>query len=310
MVVEVRTLAPGEPDEARIAHVLAHAALAADGHPSVGDGVWRDLEHPAHSGLGLVATVDGAPVGYLHAATDGGTVERATTLSLIVDPAHRGTGVGDALVRRAVESLAGPADAPSRLQLWIFGAGECADRFAADLGFERERELRQMRVALPLPEPDPRWPEGVTVRSFVRGRDDRAWLEVNNRAFAADPDQSGWDQAMLDERTSETWFDPAGFLLAFDDRGLAGFCWTKVHPADPPQEREPLGEIYVIGADPERQGAGLGRALVVAGLASLHERGIGTGMLFVDAVNEPAVRLYEKLGFTTARVDRAYGRDA
>jgi mycothiol synthase len=276
----------------------------------VGDAVWRDLEHPAHSGLALVATIDGAPVGYLHAATDGGTVERATTLSLIVDPAHRGAGVGDALVQRAVASLAGPVGAASRLQLWIFGATGCADRFAADLGFTPERELRQMRVPLPLPEPDPRWPEGVEVRSFAPGRADAAGLEVNNRSFAADPDQSGWDQSMLDERIRESWFDPAGFLLAFDDRGLAGFCWTKVHPADPPQEPGPLGEIYVIGADPDRQGLGLGRALVVAGLASLHERGITTGMLFVDAANEPAVRLYEKLGFTTARVDRAYGRDA
>jgi mycothiol synthase len=309
-VVEVRTLATGEPDEARVAHALADAALAADGHPAVGDAVWRDLEHPTPTGLGVVATVDGAPVGYLHAATDGGTVERATTLSLIVDPAHRGAGVGDALVQRAVESLAGRGGPPSRLQLWIFGAGECADRFATDLGFASERELRQMRVALPLPEPDPRWPEGVTVRSFVPGHDDATWLEVNNRSFAADPDQSGWDQAMLDERMQESWFDPTGFLLAFDGRGLAGFCWTKVHAADPPREPEPLGEIYVIGADPERQGLGLGRGLVVAGLAALHERGIRTGMLFVDAANEPAVRLYEKLGFTTARVDRAYGRDA
>jgi mycothiol synthase len=307
-VVEVRTLAPGEPDETRIAHALADAALAADGHPAVGDAVWRDLEQPAHSGLGLVATVGGVPVGYLHAATDGGTVERATTLSLIVDPASRGAGVGDALVHRAVELLAGPAGTPNHLQLWIFGAGECADRFTADLGFERERELRQMRVALPLADPEPRWPDRVSVRPFEPGRDDEDWLEVNNRAFAADPDQSGWDRAMLDERTREGWFDPAGFLLAFDDRGLAGFCWTKVHPADPPGEPEPIGEIYVIGADPDRQGLGLGRALVVAGLASLHDRGVRTGMLFVDAANEPAVRLYEKLGFTTARVDRAYGR--
>jgi GNAT superfamily N-acetyltransferase len=115
-VIEVSTLARGEPDEASIAHTLADAALAVDGHPSVGDAVWRDLEHPADSGLGLVATVGGAAVGYLHAATDGGTVERATTLSLIVDPAHRGAGVGEALVQRAVESLAGRPGAPSRFR--------------------------------------------------------------------------------------------------------------------------------------------------------------------------------------------------
>jgi mycothiol synthase len=309
-MVEVHTLAPGGPEELAAAHRLADAALAADGHPSVGDAVWRDLEHPARSGLGLLAIDGGTSVGYLHAAADGGTVERATTISLVVHPAHRGAGVGEALVQRAVESLAGPAGAPNHLQLWIFGAGDGADQFASRVGFTRERELRQMRVPLPLAaEPSPRWPEGVTVRSFEPGRDEQAWLEVNNRSFAADPDQSGWDETMLRERMEEGWFDPAGFLLAFDGRALAGFCWTKVHPADA-REPEPLGEIYVIGADPDRQGAGLGRSLVVAGLASLSARGVHTGMLFVDAANEPAVRLYEKLGFTTARVDRAYGRSA
>ena len=176
-------------------------------------------------------------------------------------------------------------------------------------GFAPERELRQLRVPLPLAsEPAPKWPSGVSVRTFVPGRDDEAWLSVNNRAFAADPDQSGWDEAVLRERMTESWFDPTGFLLATDDRGLAGFCWTKVHPPDPPHDPAPLGEIYVIGVDPDRQGSGLGRALVVAGLASLADRGIRTGMLFVDAANRPAVGLYEALGFTTARVDRAYGR--
>jgi len=35
---------------------------------------------------------------------------------------------------------------------------------------------------------------------------------------------------MLQAREQEDWFDPDGFVLAFDADGLAGFCWTKVHP--------------------------------------------------------------------------------
>ncbi|MDQ6852412.1 MAG: GNAT family N-acetyltransferase, partial [Actinomycetota bacterium] len=62
--------------------------------------------------------------------------------------------------------------------------------------------------------------------------------------------------------------------------------------------------------EPSRQGTGLGRALVVGGLASLAERGVTTGMLFVDAENDDALRLYASLGFTTSRVDRAYEREA
>jgi mycothiol synthase len=112
-------------------------------------------------------------------------------------------------------------------------------------------------------------------------------------------------QSTLDLRLNEPWFDPKGFLLAFDTDGLAGFCWTKIH------EAEGLGEIYVVGKDPSRQGKGksLGRPLVLAGLQSLAERGVPTGMLFVDAANEPALRLYLSLGFTTRRIDRAYERE-
>jgi len=114
---------------------------------------------------------------------------------------------------------------------------------------------------------------------------------------------------MLEQREQEPWFDPEGLLLAFDADGLAGSCWTKVHPPRPPQEPDALGEIYVIGADPSRHGRGLGRALTAAGLASLAERGITVGMLFVDAANVAAVGLYRALGFVTTRTDRAYERD-
>ena len=103
------------------------------------------------------------------------------------------------------------------------------------------------------------------------------------------------------------WFDPEGFVLAFDADGLAGFCWTKVHPPQPPREPDALGEIYVIGADPSRHGRGLGRALTTAGLESLAGRGITVGMLYVDADNDAAVGLYRALGFVTHRTDRAYG---
>jgi mycothiol synthase len=153
------------------------------------------------------------------------------------------------------------------------------------------------------------FPPGTTVRTFVPGQDDAVWLEVNNRAFENHPEQGGWVESTLRRRLSEPWFDPSGFLLAFDAHGLAGFCWTKVHPAGPFDERDPLGEIFVIGVDPSRHGQGLGRALTLAGLDSLYQRGVPVGMLYVDGANRAARRMYESIGFRTHRVDRAFARD-
>jgi mycothiol synthase len=194
---------------------------------------------------------------------------------------------------------------------WVHGvdADPGADGRARRAGFTHERDLLQMRVPLPLPDAT-RWPEGTLVRTFAPGRDEAAWVAVNNRSFAGHPEQGAWTVEMLRAREAEDWFDPEGFVMAFDADGLAGSCWTKVHPAQPPREPQALGEIYVIGADPDRQGRGYGRALTTAGLASLARRGIEVGMLYVDADNAAAVGLYRALGFETHRVDRAYGVDA
>ncbi len=160
-----------------------------------------------------------------------------------------------------------------------------------------------MRVPLPLGL-EPKFASGVHVRSFEPGRDEDAWLTVNNRAFAGHAEQGDWRRSTLARRTGEPWFDPSLFLLAVDDLGLVGFDWLKVHPA---HDRDPqLGEIYVIGVDPRAQGTGLGRALAIAGLNAVHVRGINTGMLFCAADNGPALSLYRALGFTAHRVDRAY----
>ena len=191
-------------------------------------------------------------------------------------------------------------DGGGRLQWWAFGADASDDEVARSAGLTPSRVLHQMRRGLPT---------GVAVevstRPFVPGRDEQAWLAVNNRAFTGHAEQGGWTIDTLRQREQEPWFDPAGFLLHERDGRLAAFCWTKVHTETDPV----LGEIYVIAVDPDFHGLGLGRQLTLAGLASIDGRGIGVGMLYVDADNTVAVTMYERLGFDIHRTDRAYATD-
>jgi mycothiol synthase len=194
-----------------------------------------------------------------------------------------------------------PAAGGSDVSVWVSRPTPDHDAVARLAGLTPGREIFQMRR--PLPAADP--PAGFATRPFRVGQDEEAWLAVNNRAFAGHEDQAAWDLDRLRLRMAEPWFDPNGFLLHDRDGRLAGFCWTKVHDTDPP-----LGEIYVIAVDPDFTALGLGRALTLAGLSWLHHQGLGTGMLYVDAANAPALGLYRDLGFTVDHVDRRYYRSA
>ena len=100
----------------------------------------------------------------------------------------------------------------------------------------------------------------------------------------------------LAERMGEPWFDPAGLLVAMRGGRMLGFHWTKQHSAA-------LGEVYVVGVDPEAQGMGLGKALTRAGLDHLAGRGVSEVELYVESDNAAAIRLYTGLGFTHDALD-------
>ena len=212
-----------------------------------------------------------------------------------------GTGGLEGELAAAVETVREYGGGSCRL--WIGHVAPGDDELAGRWDFAPYRDLVQLRRALPAP------PSDLAVRPFEPG-DATAVLALNRRAFSWHPEQGDMTAADLQARQSESWYDPTGFLLHERDGRLAGFCWTKVHPAGPlPPEDVAMGEIYVIAVDPDFQGRGIGAPLTLAGLEYLHSRGPATAMLYVESDNRAANAVYERLGFRRHHTNRAYVAD-
>jgi mycothiol synthase len=287
-------------DEVRAVVELVDAVTDRDGVRPLSEHVMLHLRYGGDpEGRSFLLHDGGALAGYGHLDTTDAVA--GASAELAVHPDFRGRGHG----RRLVLAMQEATTDRTRLRLWAHGEASGAAELAASLGFRRERVLWQMRRSLFAPVPEPHWPDGVTIRTFVVGADEAEWLAVNNRAFADHPDQGTWTVDDVLMREQEPWFDAAGFFLAVEGGRIVGYHWTKVHGADS-HGHEPMGEVYVVGVDPSVQRRGLGPALTLRGLQHLRERGLAQAMLYVDESNTNAIRTYERLAFAKWDVDVCY----
>jgi len=306
----------GPLTRAQVGEVLAvaEAAGAADGVAPLSEHTLLHLRYADREpGRDLVLSADGEIAGYAYTDPPGAPGEDVSA-ELVIDPARRRRGLGLALVRAVIAEADGHA-----VRMWAHGDLPAAAGLAGTTGFERFRALWQMRRSLRDPIAEAAFPAGSTLRTFVPGRDDQKWLDLNARAFAKHPEQGAWTRDDLELREREAWFDPAGFFIAERHGTMAGFHWTKVHgttelrgPGEPGAAGAPsgIGEVYVVGVAPGEQGTGLGRALTLAGLRYLRDRGLPEAMLYVDEDNAPAIAMYRALGFSRWRTDAMYRRPA
>ncbi len=192
-----------------------------------------------------------------------------------------------------------------RAEFWIHGVDDNRDLGPTGAGFVAYRDLWQVRMALPAA------PSNLDVRPFRVDDDEdvERFIDINNRAFAWHPEQGGLTRRDVEATMGEPWFQAEGFLLHEVGDELAGFCWTKIHPAGADDPADPaLGEIYVIALNPDFHGQGLGGPMTLAGLEWLAAQGLDTAMLYVESDNHAANAVYRKLGFTHHRTSRAYER--
>jgi mycothiol synthase len=283
------------PDDLVDLQRLFEQCRIADGHTPIGEHKYLDLVAGTREGSGAwVVEVDDELIAFFHISprrdADGWVLETA------IHPGHRHSDTIKTVLQTATEVASGAGG--GAIRVWVYHPAIA--EAVRSLGFRPERQLWQMRIALP-PRPRPIGPAGLRLTPFRVESDEEHWIAVNNGAFAGHPENGAWTVETLADRIKQPWFDPEGLLMAWEGEDLVGFCWTKLHPDD-------LGEIYVIAVDPQYQGRSIGKWLTLEGLWFLHRRTASVAMLYVDAANRSAVGLYERLGFELDHIDSSFIR--
>jgi mycothiol synthase len=173
-------------------------------------------------------------------------------------------------------------------------------------GFELVRHSYRMARDLRPDVPEPEWPQGIALRTFVPG-DERNVYETHMETF-----EDSWEHVRqpFDEWAHWTFerpgFDPQLWLLATAGEKLAGISLCRVHDADPD-----TGWVSILGVRREWRRRGLGRALLLESFRRLASRGCRRAILGVDATSLTGANLlYASAGMRVLSRFDIYARDA
>jgi mycothiol synthase len=206
--------------------------------------------------------------------------------------------LGDALLG-AIEDRALSGLAPGgRLKAYVHERDAPLGRLLEARGYGLVRHSFRMEADLGTEPGAPAWPNGLEVRTFAPGADDRRVYEVQEETFA--------DQLDNEPLSYEEWrhwsfrepFDPGLWFLAEAADELVGICLARGERAGD----ETVGWISVLGVRRPWRRRGVAQALLLHAFAELRGRGKARVGLGVDGSNPTgAVALYERVGMYAAR---------
>ncbi|MDQ3863639.1 MAG: GNAT family N-acetyltransferase [Actinomycetota bacterium] len=181
------TRAPSREDAEDIAALISARQITDTGETDVS--VEELLNDWHHLDLAEEAVLVAAPEGAIAAYAD--VINRSfVTVSAYgyVHPDYRGVGLGAYLVAWGERWTRGrmpqaPENARIVVQHYINRANARARRLLEDSGYTPVRGIYVMETRLDEAPPQSRWPEGISVRTFVPGRDERALFEAVEDAF-------------------------------------------------------------------------------------------------------------------------------
>jgi mycothiol synthase len=212
----------------------------------------------------------------------------------MIHPLHRRNGVATELVRE-VSRHAGKAGS-RRMQVCIAQNNLPAKNLASRLGFKFIRYFQELKLDLDITQLPDLKPSEYIIRSL---RPDEAEIltQLQNRAFA---DSWGFNPNTADEiayRINLSSCSPKNILMAYLKNKPIGYCWTRIMIEENTTADRMKGEIHMLGVDPKFRKKGIGRNVLLAGLAELNSSGVTIVELTADDTDAVALGLYKSVGF-------------
>jgi GNAT superfamily N-acetyltransferase len=222
-----------------------------------------------------------------------------------VHPASQEPRIGEALLQwidqRAAQALMrAPEHVPVMLDhIYVYTGDRAAQQRLEAAGYRSERVFRRMTIDLKTPPPELKLPDGITIRSFRRGVEERAVYEAWEEAQA---DEWGHESIPYDKWLyyfidAEPNFDPEAWFLAVESETIVGYAlcrWDRAGEPDSSTVR------YLAVRRPWRK-RGIALALLHAAFGAMYRRGKRGAGLGVDATSfTGADRLYERAGMHMA----------
>lgn len=242
---------------------------------------WRLSEFDISADARLVEDRAGQVVGYGMVVDDGAFGA--------IRPEAEGRGAGSALLDWIEQRERERGRSVHRQA--VAAANRAAAAFLPSRGYSLTRS--NYRMIRPLTGAVETWElEEVTLR-LPEPADLEAMHAVDARAFADDPGYVPGSVAQFREEHLEA-HDVAPELsrVALAEDRLVGFLLVRR------RENESVGYVDLLAVDPDHQGKGIGRALLLDAFQSFAAAGLQQAQLGVSSVNAPALNLYKSAGMT------------
>jgi mycothiol synthase len=298
-------------DDVRAVHeLLSICDIAEYGTPDLSEeeirAQWSSPSQNLETDVWIVLTPENNIIGYSEVWQRG---QHALLFAFMrVHPDYRNSGIENHLLHlaeaRALQHIPeAPPDARVTLNLWTSSLNTEMQQVLEHEGFTRIRTHWRMEIDMEQAPPAPEWSEGITVRTFVPGQDDRSVFEMVDEAFQ---DHWGHMPGNFEEWKHRTVkrenFDPTLWFLAFEADKIAGgaLCAYYMDSA----------WVDTLGVLRPWRRKGLGMALLRHAFGEFYRRGSRKVVLGVDSQNlTGAVRLYLRAGMHVAREDYTYSKE-